>query len=66
MRGLGAKLCIDFFYFYFANNFDVLKSKRLCFLLNKNINFKKKRDKIENEIFHAQFYKDEGCALARI
>ena len=31
-----------FFYFYFANNFDVLKSKRLCFLLNKNINFKKK------------------------
>ena len=66
MRGLGAKLCIDFFYFYFANNFDVLKSKRLCFLLNKNINFKKKRDKIENEISHTQFYKDEGCALARI
>ena len=26
----------------------------------------KKRDKIENEISHAQFYKDEDCALARI
>ena len=30
-----------FYYFYFEKNYDVLKSKSPCFLLNKNINFKK-------------------------
>ena len=29
------------FYFYFQRNYDVLKSKSPCFLLNKNIKFNK-------------------------
>ena len=30
-----------FYYFYCERNYDVLKSKRPCFLLNKNVNFGK-------------------------
>ena len=30
-----------FYYFYFERNYDVLKSRRPCFLLNKNVNFSK-------------------------
>ena len=30
-----------FYYFNFERNYDLLKSKRPCFLLNKNINFNK-------------------------
>ena len=30
-----------FYYFYFEKNCGILKSKSPCFLLNKNINFKK-------------------------
>ena len=40
IRGLGVKLCVWlFYYFYFERNYDVLKSKSPCILLNKNINF---------------------------
>ena len=39
-----------FYYFDFERNYDVLKSKSLYILLNKNINFNKnkKDSKIEN------------------
>ena len=39
--GLIVKLYVAFCYFYFERNYDVLKSKSPCFLLNKNINFNK-------------------------
>ena len=44
IRGLEAKLCVDFLFLNFSNferNYDVLKSKNLCILLNKNISFNK-------------------------
>ena len=44
-KGLGAKLCWIFYYFNIERNYDVLKSKSSCILLNKNINF----NKIETE-----------------
>ena len=34
-----------FYYFSFEVNYDVLKSKRPCILLDKNINFNKKRNR---------------------
>ena len=39
-----------FYYFNFERNYDVLKSKSPCILLNKNINFNKNEteSKIEN------------------
>ena len=39
-----------FYYFNFERNYDVLKSKSSCFLLNENINFHKneRESKIEN------------------
>ena len=39
-----------FYYFNFERNYDVLKSKNLCFLLNKNINFNRNEmePKVEN------------------
>ena len=40
IRGLGAKLCVRlFYYFNFERNYDVLKSKSPCILLNKNIKY---------------------------
>ena len=41
-----------FYYFNFERNYDVLKSKSLCILLNKNINFNKNKteSKMENSI----------------
>ena len=36
------------------------------FFIEKKEKLLKKRDKIENEISHTQFYKDEDWALARI
>ena len=46
-------------------NYDVLKSKSPCILLNKNINFNKNEteSKIENP---TQFQRDKPCALAHI
>ena len=40
IRGLGAKLWL-FYYFYFERNYDVLKLKSPCFLLNKIIKLNK-------------------------
>ena len=34
-------------YFYFEKNYDILKSKTLYFLLNKNINFSKNKAELE-------------------
>ena len=50
MRGLEEKVCVVFYYFNLERNFDVLKSKSPCFLLNKNINSNKNEteSKIEN------------------
>ena len=51
IRGLWAKLCMWlFYYFNFERNYDVLKSKSPCILLNKNINFNKNKteSKMEN------------------
>ena len=41
VRGLEVILCVPFYYFNFERNYDVLKLKRPCILLNKNINFNK-------------------------
>ena len=52
IRGLGAKVCVWFFYYFsFERNQNVLKSKKSsCILLNKSINFNKNEteSKIEN------------------
>ena len=40
-RGLVAKLCVAYIILIFERNYDVLKSKSACILLNKNINFNK-------------------------
>ena len=42
-----------FYYFYFERNYDVLKSKSLYFLLNKNINFNESKmdSKMENPTY---------------
>ena len=49
VRGLGAKLCVAFI-FKVERNYDVLKSKRPCILLKKNVNINKNKTelKIEN------------------
>ena len=36
-----------FYYFYFERNYDVLKSKSPCFLLNKNISFNKNETELQ-------------------
>ena len=42
--------CVWFFhYFNFERNYEVLKSKNPCFLLNKNINFNKNKTKSKME-----------------
>ena len=41
VKRLGAKLCVAFLLFSFERIYDVLKSRLLCILLNKNINFNK-------------------------
>ena len=38
-----------FYYFNFERNYDVLKSKSPCILLNKNINFNKNETKSKME-----------------
>ena len=50
IRGLEAKCVWLFYYFNFERNYDVLKSKSRCILLNKNINFNKNEteSKMEN------------------
>ena len=47
---LNFKTCCDFFYqFNFERNYDVLKSKSPCILLNKNINFNKNEMELKME-----------------
>ena len=48
-RGPRAKFCVPFYHFNFERNYDVLKSKRSCFLLNKNINFHKNQTELKME-----------------
>ena len=50
IKGLRAELCVIFYYFSFERNYDILKSKSLCILFNKNINFDKNKteSKMEN------------------
>ena len=50
IRGLAAKLWVDFLFFHFERNYDVSKSKGPWFLLNKNMNFNKnqKESKMNN------------------
>ena len=38
-----------FYYFNFKRNYDILKSKSPCFLLNKNMNFNKSKTKSKME-----------------
>ena len=54
-----------FYYFNFERNYDVLKSKTPCFLLNKNINFKKNEaeSKMEN---CTQVYRETSLVLQLI
>ena len=50
IRGLGAKMCVWlFYYFNFKRNYDVLKSKSPCILLNRNINFNKNETESQME-----------------
>ena len=45
-----------FYYFSFERNDDMLKSKSLCILLNKNVNFHKiNMEGIENGKSHRHF-----------
>ena len=54
-----------FYYFNFERNNDVSKLKSPCILLNKNINFdKKKNNRIKNVKSHTQFSRGEPCASA--
>ena len=55
-----------FYYFYFERSYDILKSKSLCFLLNKNINFNKNKTKPKMENLNTQFYRNKPCASACI
>ena len=45
-------MCDFLYYFNFERNYDVLTSKSLSFLLNKNVNFNKNETetKMKNEI----------------
>ena len=52
-----------FCYFCFERNYDVLKSRSPCFLLNKMISLIKMR---RNRKFYTQLKRDKPCALARI
>ena len=56
-------MCL-FFYFSFERNYDVLKSKSPCILLNKNINFNKKQNGIKNGKSYTHLERDEPCALS--
>ena len=52
-------------YFYFERNYDALKSRSPCFLLNKNITFNKNEteSKMGNPTHR---FRDGPCASARI
>ena len=46
-----------FYYFNFERNYDVLKSKSSCILLNKNINFNKNETELKMENHTLSFRK---------
>ena len=61
-----------FYYFNFERNYDVLKSKRLCILLNKNINFNKNETEwrmeislaiLERQTFYFSSYKNHNLKV---
>ena len=59
--GLGAKLCVFFYYFYFEKNYGLLKTKSPCFLLNKKINFHKTKRNRKWKIPHTVLGKWSLC-----
>ena len=64
VRGLGAKVCVWLFcYFDFEINYDVLKSKSPCLLLNKNTNFNKNETELKMEN-STHIFRDEPCVSA--
>ena len=54
-----------FYYFYFEMNYDVLKSKSPCFLLNNNINFNQNETESKKENLRYRF-RDEQCTSASL
>ena len=52
------------YYFNFERNYDVLKSKSLCILLNKNIDFNK--NETESKMENSTYSKIPPCASAHI
>ena len=49
----GNKTLWLFYYFYFERNYDVLKSKNIYFLWNKNVNFNKtKAESYQKKLLH--------------
>ena len=65
IRRLGAKLRVAFLLFNFERSYDVLKSKRPCILLNKNINFNKNEtgSKMQNPTYS---FRDTNIVLQPI
>ena len=63
IRGLGVKTCLAFLYFNFERNYDLLKSKNPCFLLNKNVTFNKNETKSKMELITRQLIRitKESC-----
>ena len=54
--------CMWFFYYFnFERNYDVLKSKSPCFLLNKNINFNTNETESKLENPHTPFERRTLC-----
>ena len=50
-----------FYYFNFERSYDVLKSKNLCILLNKNIKFNKNQTESEMENSHIGLQRRTFC-----
>ena len=64
VRGLGAKVCVWLFYYFdFEINYDALKSKSPCLLLNKNTNFNKNETELKMEN-STHTFRDEPCVSA--
>ena len=55
-----------FYYFNFVRNYDVLKSKSTCILLNKNINFNRNEMESKKENPTSSFRETNFFALAHI
>ena len=55
-----------FYYYNFERNYNVLKSKSPCILLNKNRNCNKNETESKVENPHTQYQKNEPCASAHM